>query len=86
LYRYSEGRLKHPGKRPEGGWGLMVIPMVEDNSKKAHKRAKKEGWKNEPDAPYVAYPDGSKRDINEDEKEMFKRRTIRPYRKTRFTS
>ena len=79
-----KGRFKHPGKRPEGGWGLMVIPMVENNSKKVNKRAKREGWSNVPEKPYVAYPDGTKRDINEDEKEMFRRRTIRPYRRNNF--
>ena len=33
------------------------------------------------DAPFVAYPDGTKREANEDEKIMFARRRSRPFRK-----
>ena len=47
--------------------------MVESNSKKTHARAKREGWRVEADAPFVAYPDGTKREANEDEKIMFAR-------------
>jgi hypothetical protein len=75
------GRIRRPHARPPGGWGLMVVPMVESNSKKTHARAKREGWRVEADAPYVAYPDGTKREANEDEKVMFARRRARPFRK-----
>ena len=75
------GRIRRPHARPVGGWGLMVVPMVDSNSKKTHARAKREGWRVEADAPYVAYPDGTKREANADEKVMFARRRSRPYRK-----
>ena len=78
------GRLRRPPSRPIGGWGLMVVPMVESNSKKTHARAKREGWTVQPDAPFVAYPDGTKREINDDEKVMFARRRNRPVRKTKL--
>ena len=32
------GRIRRPHARPAGGWGLMVVPMVESNSKKTHAR------------------------------------------------
>lgn len=76
-----EGRIRHPGKRPKGGWGLMVIPMVESNSTKTRARAKREGWRNKPEKPYVAFPDGSRRDVNGDEEVMLRRRKPRPFRK-----
>ena len=75
------GRIRRPHKRPVGGWGLMVVPMVESNSKKTHARAKREGWRVEADEPYVAYPDGTRREVNDDEKVMFQRRKSRPFRK-----
>ena len=75
------GRIRRPHARPAGGWGLMVVPMVESKSKKTRARAKREGWRVEADAPYVAYPDGTKRDANEDEKVMFARRKSLPFRK-----
>jgi len=78
------GRLRRPPSRPIGGWGLMVVPMVESNSKKTHARAKREGWTVQADAPFVAYPDGTKREINDDEKVMFARRRNRPVRKTKL--
>jgi hypothetical protein len=35
--------------------------------------------------PWVAYPDGTKREINEDEKVMFERRKISPFRRIGVT-
>ncbi len=78
------GRLRRPPSRPIGGWGLMVVPMAESKSKKTHARAKREGWTVQADAPFVAYPDGTKREINDDEKVMFARRRNRPVRKTKL--
>jgi len=67
--------------RPVGGWGLMVIPMVESQSKKVLARAKREGKVIAAERPYVAFKDGTRRPINDDEEEMFRRRKIRPFRK-----
>ena len=78
------GRIRKPAKRPEGGWGLMVIPIVTDNSKKTNRQMRRAGLSNVAPKPYVAYPDGTKRDINDDEKEMFRRRKIKPFRRTNY--
>ena len=75
------GRIRNPGKKPKGGWGLMVIPLTGDNSSKAKARAKREGKVMVGEKPYVAYADGTRREINADEEEMFRRRKIRPARK-----
>ena len=75
------GRIKKPGKRPEGGYGLMVIPMVNDDSKKAHARARREGRVIRPERPYVASRDGTRRALNEDEEIMLRRRRSKPRRK-----
>jgi hypothetical protein len=84
------GRFKQRRKRPEGGWPLMVIPMNKDNSTKRRKQAKRRGdvagSKIEMrGTPWVAYPDGTKREINEDEKVMFERRKISPFRRIGVT-
>jgi hypothetical protein len=84
------GRFKQRRKRPEGGWPLMVIPMNKDNSTKRRKQAKRRGdvagSKIEMrGTPWVAYPDGTKREINEDEKVMFERRKISPVRRIGVT-
>ena len=76
-----KGRHKHPTGRPKGGYGLLVTPLVNDNGKKAHARAKREGRSLKPPKPYVAYADGTKRDLNDDEEVMMRRRKVMPFRR-----
>lgn len=45
---HRDSRKKHPAKRPEGGWGLLVKPLG-----KAAKAAERQ--------PFVAMPDGKQR-------------------------
>ena len=61
--------------------GPTVIPMVESNSSKTRARAKREGWRNKPEKPFVAYPDGPTRDANADEEVMLRRRKPAVFRK-----
>ena len=76
-----KGRYKHPSGRPKGGYGLLVVPLADDNGKKARARAKREGRSIKPPKPYVAYADGTKRDLNEDEEVMMRRRKVMPFRR-----
>ena len=76
-----KGRYKHPSGRPKGGYGLLVVPLADDNGKKARARAKREGRSIKPPEPYVAYADGTKRDLNEDEEVMMRRRKVMPFRR-----
>jgi hypothetical protein len=61
-------RKKHPPARPEGGWSLLVQPLG--------KAAREEGRE-----PYVALPDGSKRELTADERLHLERQQPRPHRK-----
>ena len=75
------GRFKHPTGRPKGGYGLLVVPQVANDGKKAHAKARREGRSMKPPKPYVAYADGTKREINEDEQVMLRRRKALPFRR-----
>jgi len=57
------------------------VPLADDNGKKARARAKREGRSIKPPEPYVAYADGTKRDLNEDEEVMMRRRKVMPFRR-----
>lgn len=61
-------RKKHPPPRPPGGWSLLVQPLG---------RAARAGERE----PYVALPDGSKRELTEDERLHLERQQPRPHRK-----
>ncbi|EFN53015.1 hypothetical protein CHLNCDRAFT_137501 [Chlorella variabilis] len=58
-------RKKHPPKRPEGGWGLLVQPLG---------KAARSGERQ----PYVSAPDGSQRELTADEKLHVERQQPRP--------
>lgn len=58
-------RKKHPPKRPEGGWHLLVQPLG---------KAARSGERH----AYVAAPDGSQRELTADELLMLERQQPRP--------
>ena len=71
-------RKKHPPKRPEGGWGLRVIPL---GGKKAAAAAAPSSSGEPPvqqQQPYVAATDGSRRPLTADEALLVERQQARP--------
>ena len=63
------------------GTGCWWCPRVANDGKKAHAKARREGRSMKPPKPYVAYADGTKREINEDEQVMLRRRKALPFRR-----
>lgn len=61
-------RKKHAPQRPADGWGLLVQPLG-----KAARAAAAE--------PFVALPDGSRRELSADEKLQLERQQPRPHHK-----
>ena len=62
-----ESRRTKAPRRPKEGWNLVITPLGKE-SKMKHQR-------------YVAMPDGSKRELNEDEKLYMERKRPRPRRR-----
>lgn len=59
------GHVAPYAKRPQAGWDLLVKPLKDADGAK----------------PYVAAPDGSRRDLNEDEELLLRRQAPKPRRR-----
>lgn len=66
-------RKTHPPKRPEGGWSLLVQPLGKAARGAADVAAAQQ--------PFVVAPDGTRRELTEDEKVKLQRQAARPRHK-----
>jgi hypothetical protein len=83
---WARSRVRDAPRRPAAGWGLLVKPLgraaaaaAEGSEGAAAGQGAATGAA--PAAPYVALPDGTRRELNDDERAMLQQQQVKPRRK-----